>query len=143
MPKRGLRRLATWQTIQRYAANPWLPLSLSHICCESGISARALHDACYANTGQSPIAYIRGCHMALAHEMLSRASPRATVAGIATFCGFNSFGRFAVAYRRRYGQVPSETLRQSVRSTMVTARERNISTVSDVIGQAVVTQTGK
>jgi AraC-like DNA-binding protein len=33
------------------------------------------------------------------------------VAGIASRWGFTNFGRFAAAYRARYGRTPSETLR--------------------------------
>ena len=31
---------------------------------------------------------------------------------VAARCGFPHFGRFAVAYRRRYGETPSQTLRR-------------------------------
>lgn len=67
------RRLATWRTIECYAANPLLPLSVARLCRETGVSPRTLDHACRANTGRSPIAYIRHCHMALAHVMLRRA----------------------------------------------------------------------
>jgi hypothetical protein len=50
--------------------------------------------------------------MSLAHAMLQRAAPDATVTSIATFCGFSDLGRFAVRYHHRYGQPPSQTLRQ-------------------------------
>jgi AraC-like DNA-binding protein len=106
-------RLATWRTIERYAANPLLPLNIPRLCRETGVSPRTLNDVCRANTGRSPIAYIKHCHMAVAHVMLRRASPEATVTNIATFCGFNNLGRFSVVYGRRYGQSPSQTLRQS------------------------------
>ena len=107
------RRLATWRTIECYAANPLLPLSVARLCRETGVSPRTLDHACRANTGRSPIAYIRHCHMALAHVMLRRAGPKAAVTEIATFCGFTHLGRFSAVYRRRYGQSPSQTLRQS------------------------------
>ena len=93
--------------------NPLLPLSTDRLCRETGVSARALNDICRANTGGSPIAYIKRCHMALAHVMLRQGGPAATVTDIATFCGFTQLGRFSVVYRRRYGQSPSQTLRQS------------------------------
>ena len=51
--------------------------------------------------------------MSLAHAMPQRAVPDATVTGIATFCGFSDLGRFAVRYHHRYGQPPSQTLRQT------------------------------
>ena len=107
------RKLTSWRTIERYAANPLLPLSTARLCQEAGVSVRALDYACRTYSGQSPIAYIKRCRMALAHGMLRRAGPEATVTDIATFCGFADLGRFSVVYRRRYGQPPSQTLRQS------------------------------
>ena len=107
-------RLAAWRTIERYAANSLLPLSTVRLCQETGVSARALDYACLAYNDQSPLAYIKRCRMALAHEMLCRAGPGATVTNIATFCGFTDLGRFSVVDHRRYGQPPSQTLRQSL-----------------------------
>ena len=106
------RRVEVWRAIERYAANPTLPVSRNLLCRETGVSARMLHDVCRAFSGQSPIAYIKRCHMTLAHTMLHRAAPDATVTGIATLCGFCSLGYFAVRYRQRYGESPSQTLRQ-------------------------------
>jgi transcriptional regulator GlxA family with amidase domain len=103
-------RLAAWRTIERYAANLLLPLSTVRLCQETGVSARALDYACLAYNEQSP----QRRRMALAHEMLCRAGPGATVTNIATFCGFIGRGRFSVVDHRRYGQPPSQTLRQSL-----------------------------
>jgi len=36
-----------------------------------------------------------------------------SVASIASRWGFTNFGRFAAAYRARYGRTPSETLREA------------------------------
>lgn len=106
------RRLEIWRAIERYAANPTRPVSSGLLCRETGACARTLYDVCRALSGQSPIAYIKRCHMTLAHTMLHRAAPDATVTGIATLCGFSNLGRFSVRYRQLYGQPPSQTLRQ-------------------------------
>ena len=60
------------------------------------------------------LAYIKRRHMTLAHAMLHRAGPDATVTGIATFCGFPELGRFSVRYHQLYGQPPSQTLPQQL-----------------------------
>ena len=48
-----------------------------------------------------------------ARRKLVRAPPGANVTEIAADCGFNHLGRFAIAYRDRYGECPSDTLRWS------------------------------
>ena len=114
MPSRAEeRRVRIWRVIERYAANPMLPVSGDMLCRETAACAKTLYDVCRAFSGQSPpIAYIKRCHMTLAHAMLHRAGPDATVTSIATLCGFGNLGRFAVRYRQLYGQPPSQTLRQ-------------------------------
>jgi transcriptional regulator GlxA family with amidase domain len=58
------------------------------------------------------MAYLRRVRLARAHAGLRDADPgRHTVAEIAGRWGFTHLGRFAEAYRERYGRPPSETLR--------------------------------
>jgi AraC-like DNA-binding protein len=105
-------RMRGWQAIKRHAANPTLAVSCDMLCRETGVPERTLNDICRAFSGLSPIAYIKRRHMSLAHAMLQRGGPNATVTGIANFCGFSDLGRFAVRYQQCYGQSPSQTLRQ-------------------------------
>jgi AraC-like DNA-binding protein len=108
----AVKRLEIWQAIERYATNPTRTVSRDLLSRETGVPERTLDQICHAFTGLSPIAYIKRRHMSLAHAMLQRAAPDATVTSIATFCGFSDLGRFAVRYHHRYGQPPSQTLRQ-------------------------------
>jgi AraC-like DNA-binding protein len=108
----AVKRLEIWQAIERYATNPTLAVSRDLLSRETGVPERTLDDICHAFSGLSPIAYIKRRHMSLAHAMLQRAAPDATVTSIATFCGFSDLGRFAVRYHHRYGRPPSQTLRQ-------------------------------
>jgi AraC-like DNA-binding protein len=108
----AVKRLEIWQAIERYASNPTLAVSRRLLCRETGVPVRTLDHICHAFSGLSLIAYIKRRHMGLAHAMLQRAAPDATVTSIATFCGFSDLGRFAVRYHQRYGQPPSQTLRQ-------------------------------
>jgi AraC-like DNA-binding protein len=108
----AVKRLEIWQAIERYATNPTRAVSRDLLSRETGVPERTLDHICHAFTGLSPIAYIKRRHMSLAHAMLQRAAPDATVTSIATFCGFSDLGRFAVRYHHRYGQPPSQTLRQ-------------------------------
>jgi transcriptional regulator GlxA family with amidase domain len=51
--------------------------------------------------------------MERAREMLVAADPDASVTDVALACGFAHFGRFAGAYRERFGETPSETLHRA------------------------------
>ena len=63
--------------------------------------------------GISPMGYLREVRLARAHDDLRRARPdETTVARIANKWGFTSHGRFATAYRARFGIHPAGTLRE-------------------------------
>jgi AraC-like DNA-binding protein len=77
-----------------------------------GLSVRALDEGFRRHVGSSPMAYLREVRMARAHDELVRSEPDAATATLIAYTwGFGNYGRFAVAYRRRYGCTPSETLR--------------------------------
>jgi transcriptional regulator GlxA family with amidase domain len=57
--------------------------------------------------------YLQQVRLGRAHDALSHADPSLnTVASVAHRWGFAHLGRFATAYRTRFGQSPSETLRR-------------------------------
>jgi AraC-like DNA-binding protein len=59
-----------------------------------------------------PIRYLTLRRMHLVRRALLKADPsKATVTRLATDHGFWELGRFAVAYRRIFGELPSESLR--------------------------------
>ena len=60
-----------------------------------------------------PIRFLALRRMHLVHRALSRAEPSsATVTRVVTDQGFWELGRFSVAYRALFGELPSETLRR-------------------------------
>jgi AraC-like DNA-binding protein len=82
-----------------------------------GLSVRALDEGFRRHVGSSPMAYLREIRMARAHDELVRSEPDAATATLIAYTwGFGNYGRFAVAYRRRYGCSPSETLRAARRT---------------------------
>lgn len=89
-------------------------LSLSAICAATGVAQRTLNLACQEFLGQSAMHYARGRRLDLVRQTLLRSDPAATnVTGVAMHYGFWELGRFAQAYRIRFGERPSETLRRS------------------------------
>jgi transcriptional regulator GlxA family with amidase domain len=56
--------------------------------------------------------YLRNARFQRAREVLRRTTPEARITDIAMSCGFGHMGRFSAEYRRRFGESPSETLKQ-------------------------------
>ena len=66
--------------------------------------AAAINASRFANLG------LRAARFERARDELRRSEPEATVTDVATRWGFDHMGRFAVEYRRRFGESPSQTL---------------------------------
>ena len=87
-------------------------LSLPALCAVIGVPERTLRACCTEFLGMSPSRYHLLRRLNLARSALRRADPETTsVAEIARNHQFLELGRFAVAYRTVFGEVPSSTLR--------------------------------
>jgi transcriptional regulator GlxA family with amidase domain len=75
-----------------------------------GLSVRHLQKVFRDTHGCSPGQYLVTIRLEHAHRLLQRADVDETVTSIATQAGFTHLGRFAAAYRERYGTPPSSTL---------------------------------
>ena len=56
--------------------------------------------------------YLRNARFERARTALLRAEPEESVTDIAAAWGFTHLGRFAIEYRRRFGERPSDTIRR-------------------------------
>lgn len=74
----------------------------------AGTSARALQYAFHERYGTTPMRYLRQVRLDRAREDLAQA--HGSVADIAYYWGFTNLGRFARAYRARFGELPAVTL---------------------------------
>jgi AraC-like DNA-binding protein len=98
------------------AANCSRPVYLAEICAAVGASERTLRVCCDEHLGMGPIRYLWLRRMHLARRALSLADPATTtVTQIATRFGFWELGRFAVSYRRLFGEPPSVSLHRAAR----------------------------
>jgi AraC family transcriptional regulator, ethanolamine operon transcriptional activator len=87
------------------------PLSLLDLCRELGVSERTLHYAFQEVRGLSPMAYFKARRLnAVRQELKAAAADGAAVHEIARRWGFRHTGEFAAAYRRLFGELPSQTL---------------------------------
>jgi AraC-like DNA-binding protein len=93
-------------------ANPNTPLYLTEVCAAIGTAERTLRIACEEHVGMGPIRYLHLRRMHLVRRALLRADSSTTVTRIATDHGFWELGRFSVAYRQLFGEVPSVTLKR-------------------------------
>ncbi|AIO68827.1 helix-turn-helix domain protein [Burkholderia oklahomensis] len=86
------------------------PLQLAEIAQAAGVPERTLRDGFLQFRGMSPMQYLRKMRLDHARELLRAAAPDRRIAEIALDCGFAHLGRFAIAYRERFGELPSSTL---------------------------------
>jgi AraC-like DNA-binding protein len=115
-PRAG--RAAINRAVDLLEAEPELPWTVVDLARRVGLSTRALQYGFAAQAGCSPMAYLRQVRLQRADADLRAAAgpPLAAgrgVASIASRWGFTNLGRFAAAYRARYGCTPSETLHQA------------------------------
>jgi AraC family ethanolamine operon transcriptional activator len=87
------------------------PLSVLHLCRELNVSKRTLHYAFQEVRGLSPMAYFKVSRLnAVRQELKAPPAGTTTVQEIAQRWGFWHTGEFAAAYRRLFGELPSQTL---------------------------------
>ena len=94
------------------ADNAGEPLDLAQLACVSGIGIRALQLGFRRHFGVSISEMLLDMRLAGLHARLAQASPDASITAIAFDLGFTHLGRMAGAYREKFGETPSATLRR-------------------------------
>src|SRR5262249_18505741 len=89
------------------------PLALADIARASGIPGRTLLKHFKDHMGTSPMRYMQTARLARVREALLCGDRLESVTDIAMAWGFRHLGRFAVEYRKHFGESPSETRRRS------------------------------
>lgn len=102
------------RVVELVDAAPHRAFSVADLAAHAGVSERSLHAAFRRQLGTSPMSYLRRRRLERARDELLRGDPGlgATVTDIALRYGFAHAGRFAAAYRQRFGEPPSATLRR-------------------------------
>jgi AraC-like DNA-binding protein len=100
--------------VDHIEATPEGTLSVGDLARVAGVGERALQLAFRRHLGTTPGAYLRQVRLERAHADLLAARPEdgTTVTDIALLHGFAHGGRFAAAYRQRFGEPPSVTLQR-------------------------------
>jgi AraC-like DNA-binding protein len=97
------------------------PIRVAEIARELGITPRCLQSGFRKHLGTTPHQFLRDCRLDLAHHMLTASLAGQTTTSIAYDCGFGHLGEFAHAYRSRFGESPSQTLRRSRNGQLVSS----------------------
>ncbi|MFK4105754.1 AraC family transcriptional regulator [Streptomyces sp. NPDC019531] len=88
------------------------PLTVTELAAEVHVSVRVLQEGFRRHLGLSPTEQLRQVRLERARRCLSEADPATTtVTSVAVRWGFLHLGRFAVEYRKQFGESPSATLR--------------------------------
>lgn len=87
-------------------------LTLNDIAQAAGVPVRTLLHSFQRYRGVSPMHLVREARLDKSRQMLLRATETERVTDIALGCGFINLGRFASAYRKKFNETPSETLRK-------------------------------
>jgi AraC-like DNA-binding protein len=99
------------RAIDAMRADPAHPFTTFDLATIAGVGRRALQEGFRQHVGVSPMTYLRRLRLECARECLRQRPRGMTVAEVARRCGFTNPGRFAAAYRVRYGVSPSSTPR--------------------------------
>jgi len=94
------------------ADNAGEPLDLAQLACAAGIGIRALQLGFRRHFGVSISQMLLDMRLAGLHARLAQAAPDASITDIAFDLGFTHLGRMAGAYREKFGETPSATLRR-------------------------------
>lgn len=84
------------------------PITLADLAEAAGVPGRTLRQHFRRAYGLSPMAYLHKARFEKARALLL-AEPGLSVTEAALRVGFDHLGRFAVGYRRRFGETPSQT----------------------------------
>ena len=79
----------------------------------SGLSGATIHRLFRKHRGYTPMQYLQEERMRILRRRLLLCDPSESVTRIAMECGFVHMGRLAAAYRRRFNENPSQTMKRA------------------------------
>ena len=107
-PSRRAPQTAIDRVVEEIQRAPDRGYTLADLARVAGISARSLQYGFQERHGTTPMRYLRQVRLDRARDDLAQA--HGSVADIAYHWGFTNLGRFARAYRDRFGEFPTATL---------------------------------
>lgn len=96
------------------------PIGIADIAEQAGVSVSALYAGFKSFRSLSPMAFLKSVRLQNVHEaLLNSGAPSISVTDVAMQQGFRHLGHFSAAYKRMYGEAPSDTLRRARGSEVV------------------------
>ena len=96
---------------ERFMASDGKTISLADLCAAAGVGKSALYKAFHNVCGLPPLTYFQKRRLMQARSLLINAvNERGWVKHAALSTGFTELGRFAVEYRKLFGESPSVTI---------------------------------
>ena len=113
-PRRPAAPRAVREAVDLICARPEDPWTTTSLARQVTVSSRSLQEGFARSYGLPPSAYLRSVRLDRSHHELRAADPHSvTVARVAGRWGFPDLSRFAAAYRKKFGENPSATLRRA------------------------------
>jgi AraC-like DNA-binding protein len=110
----GAKRSYVAIAVDQVRAAPDQSWTVSMMAESSFCSVRALQAGFRRDLGTTPMQFLADTRMERVHrELVHGEAPHVTVSAVAARWGFIHLGRFSLAYKRRYGESPSQTLRRA------------------------------
>ncbi|MGG5820599.1 AraC family transcriptional regulator [Falsiroseomonas sp. HW251] len=97
-------------------ANSTRPIRIAEVAVAAGCSVRNLHGVFRRFRGTTPLAALQACRLEQVHAELSRGGTGGPIGAVARRYGFTNASRFGAAFRRRFGEAPSDVVRRASRS---------------------------
>lgn len=90
-------------------------VTVNTIAREVGVATRTLHLGFQRYRNYSVSEFLRNERLSQAHKELATGKQKSlSVTDVAYACGFAHLSKFAVAYQKKYGENPSETLKKGI-----------------------------
>ena len=88
------------------------PITVADLCVELGVSRRTLQYSFQDVLGTNPVRFLRAMRLnGVRRDLRAGTTPADSVQDIAARWGFWHMGHFVTDYKRMFGELPSETLR--------------------------------
>ncbi len=111
-PARAIGTHPVSRAVEMLRSDPSHPWTVTELAAAVSVSVRGLQEGFRRSLDTTPMAYLRQLRLEKVREALIEAEPgTVNVTDVAARWGFTHHGRFAAAYRARFAELPSATVR--------------------------------